>query len=597
MSELHLIPLLIQCGFRASLPVAVAWAAARLAPCSSAATRHFMWACAIVTALFLPILTIATPRWGVAAPAPLTRLAAIAHTETDPSSIPHIAIAEQIQVDATYKPNVHWSGKLTSFMIATWVWMTGATLVSCYVLIGHLVAWRIYGTTRPVESNWVHEGQQLAKELGLRRALRIVESKQVSVPIVLQRWHPTIVMPVAATQWPWIRVRAVLLHELAHVKRNDLYMQLLAQLACAVYWFSPLIWLAAHQLRLERERACDDFVLLSGTPRADYATDLFEIARAGSRSPATSFAIGLALRRSQLEQRLAAIANPSTPRCATVLGRFVVALPMLCVALAAGALQITVGAMPVPVGAIKIPASALQVHAGAAELVARGIQPKTHSVQADSNPERNSSPPEEFHWAATMHENPTVEVHLGRGTIHVLPSRDDTVRVQARTSDPRRSEIRAVSTSEGVKFCNVVARSNQSVNYCEPSPDSSRIQGDQAAAEFVIYLPAGLHFGGSTVLGDITAERPEADCNMATTHGNITFELAAEGGATFNGNVIDGAIDSDFLLNGSTLTLPAGDRPHTNAPRIVHAIVGAGGPQLSAVVVHGKIRLLRRSTE
>lgn len=597
MSELHVIPLLIQCGFRASLPVGVAWAATRLASRSSAATRHFIWACAIVTALFLPIVTIATPRWSVAAPAPFARLASIPHTETAPPAVPHIAASEPIQADARYKPKVHSPRRLTSFTIATWVWMTGAILVSCYVLIGHFAAWRLYGTTRPVESSWVQAGQQLAKELGLHRTLRIVESKRVSVPIVLQLWQPTIVLPVAATQWPWIRIRAVLLHELAHVKRNDLHMQLLAQLACAVYWFNPLIWLAAHQLRLERERACDDFVLLSGTARADYATYLFEIARAGSSSTATSFAIGLALRRSQLEQRLAAIVNPGTPRSSTVRGRFMVAFPMLCVALAAGALQVTAGAIPTPVGAIKIPASAIQVRAGAAELATSGIQPKTHSVQADSNAERNSLPSEEFHWAATMHEHQTVEVHLGRGTVHVLPSKDDTVRVQARTNDPRRSEIRAVPTPEGVRFCNVVARSSQSVNYCEPSQDASRIPEDQPTTEFAIYLPAGLHFGGSTVLGDITAEKPGADCNMATTHGNITFELAADEGATFNGNVIDGAIDSDFPLSGTTLTLPTGDRPSMNAPRIVHANLGAGGPQLSAVVVHGKIRLLRRSMQ
>ena len=64
-------------------------------------------------------------------------------------------------------------------------------------------------------------------------------------------------------------------------------MQSIAQLACAVYWFNPLVWFAAHQLRLERERACDDFVLVSGTSGADYATDLLEIACGSSARTVT----------------------------------------------------------------------------------------------------------------------------------------------------------------------------------------------------------------------------------------------------------------------------------------------------------------------
>jgi hypothetical protein len=374
-------------------------------------------------------------------------------------------------------------------------------------------------------------------------------------------------------------------------------MQSLAQFACAVYWFNPLVWFAAHQLRLERERACDDLVLLGGTSGADYATHLCEIARGCSASTAAHFAIGLAEYRSQLEQRIVAIVNPRTPRhSTTILGRFMVALPMLLVALAAGAVQITARAIQVPVGPIKTLAPAIQVRIGAAELLTGRTQAKMRTVPTDSSPEGNSQP-EEFHWAARMHEHQMIEVHLGRGSIQVLPSMDDTVRVQARTDRPHESEIQAVSTSTGVKFCNIVTTARESSNYCEPGQDTSRIQEDQPATQFVIYVPAGLHFNGNTIVGDITAERPSADSDMATVDGNITLELAPEEGANFNGNVIEGAIDSDFPLNDNTPTLPSGERPAITAPRIVHAIIGSGAPHLSAMVINGNIRLLRRSAE
>ncbi len=68
MSGSNFVPLLIDCGFRASFPLGIAWAVTRLLPRSSAATRHFTWACAIAIAALLPITAIAIPRWSVTPP-------------------------------------------------------------------------------------------------------------------------------------------------------------------------------------------------------------------------------------------------------------------------------------------------------------------------------------------------------------------------------------------------------------------------------------------------------------------------------------------------------------------------------------------------
>jgi hypothetical protein len=267
---------------------------------------------------------------------------------------------------------------------------------------------------------------------------------------------------------------------------------------------------------------------------------------------------------------------------------------MLLVALASGAVQIKATAIQVPVGPIKIPAPAIEIRSGAVGPFIGGTQ-RMNFVQMESSAERNSQPGE-FHWAATMHDHQTVEVHLGHGSIQVLPSRDDTVRVQAHTYNPRQNAIQAVSTSSGVKFCDVVTKERESRNYCEPDQNTSQIHEDQPGTKFVIYVPAGVRFFGSTIFGDITTDQPSADTDMATVKGNITFELAPDKGASFKGNVIEGAIDSDFPLADNTPTLPTGERPTMNAPRIVHGIVGAGGPRLAATVVNGNIRL-RRSAE
>ena len=66
---------------------------------------------------------------------------------------------------------------------------------------------------------------------------------------------------------------------MVHVARYDLLAQVVAQAACCLYWFHPLMWAAARQLRKERERACDDAVLDRGVAAPDYAGHLMELAR------------------------------------------------------------------------------------------------------------------------------------------------------------------------------------------------------------------------------------------------------------------------------------------------------------------------------
>jgi Beta-lactamase/BlaR1 peptidase M56 len=233
-SGLQVIPLLIDCGFRASLPVGIAWAATHLASRSSAATRYFVWACAISTAALLPLATLVTPRWRIAGPVPLARLASGAGIEAAPSIIPSVAPTERIGVDAADEPKDRRPSGLTLWIIATWIWITGAVVVFSYALMGHFAAWRLYRTTRMIQGSWIEDAEQLTREAGLNSPFCVVESAAVSAPLVLHLWHPIIVMPEAAGRWSRARLRAVLLHELAHIKRNDLHVQSLAQLVCAV---------------------------------------------------------------------------------------------------------------------------------------------------------------------------------------------------------------------------------------------------------------------------------------------------------------------------------------------------------------------------
>ena len=108
------------------------------------------------------------------------------------------------------------------------------------------------------------------------------------------------------------------MHELTHIKRGDRRTQAIAQLACAIYWFNPLVWYAAAGLARERERACDDEVLRFGAKPSAYATLLLDLARkpGSAWTPATALSMA---RPSAIEGRLLSILADAvrTPRRST----------------------------------------------------------------------------------------------------------------------------------------------------------------------------------------------------------------------------------------------------------------------------------------
>src|SRR5256714_11073553 len=166
------------------------------------------------------------------------------------------------------------------------------------------IAW-LERTTPPVEdeAGWLLV-EDLSLEVGLTRQVRLLQAKGAAMPMTWGIRRPAILLPADADTWSAEGRRDVLLHELAHVKRHDFFTQLIARIACAVYWFHPLVWLAATRLRGERERACDDHVLRAGADPSVYATHLLEIARDLRAARATVFASVAMARPAQLATRL-----------------------------------------------------------------------------------------------------------------------------------------------------------------------------------------------------------------------------------------------------------------------------------------------------
>jgi HEAT repeat protein/beta-lactamase regulating signal transducer with metallopeptidase domain len=194
------------------------------------------------------------------------------------------------------------------------VWGLGGSILLAHLLFSVVAVRRIARRGEPLDDGaWQALCRRLERQLGITRPVPVLMSPDTAIPVTWGALHPTIVVPAEAADWSEERRRAVLLHELAHVRRRDLLMHLLGQLVCSVYWFHPLVWLAARRLRVESERACDDLVLDAGIRPSSYAADLLDIVRGVGRLRAPAVALPLA-QRSEFEGRLLAILEPNVAR-------------------------------------------------------------------------------------------------------------------------------------------------------------------------------------------------------------------------------------------------------------------------------------------
>ena len=126
--------------------------------------------------------------------------------------------------------------------------------------------------------------------------------------------RPAVVIPSDALGWTGDRIRVVLVHELAHIKRGDWLIQIVAETIRAACWFNPIIWIACRRLRLESERAADDAVLDRGVDGVAYATHLVDLARAFAPLDHTWLPAPAILRASNFERRISAMLNARVNR-------------------------------------------------------------------------------------------------------------------------------------------------------------------------------------------------------------------------------------------------------------------------------------------
>jgi beta-lactamase regulating signal transducer with metallopeptidase domain len=194
------------------------------------------------------------------------------------------------------------------------VWTAGAVVAGLRFVAGLVALRRIRVHATALRRADVADALAAASRLaGLARPVTLLVSTEVQVPMTWGVRRPVVALPAEAAQWSGERLRLVLLHELLHVRRRDVLVECFLEAVTVAFWFHPAVWLAARQLRLERERACDEAVLDTGARASEYCEHLVEIMRAAARGPGVVVGAGMAA-PSTLEFRVRALLGDPRPR-------------------------------------------------------------------------------------------------------------------------------------------------------------------------------------------------------------------------------------------------------------------------------------------
>jgi uncharacterized protein (TIGR03435 family) len=294
---------------KATVVLAFGLIAAWFARKSRAALRHALLSSTFSVLLALPIVSL------LATPVPISVPVAKGDSNVwplfDNTSVPSSDEPASVRFSATAAKSGLALPPLSAILLCGW--FIGAALFMIPI-VGGLLQIR---SLRRFGLPWRH-GQAAADGLtpdaltpGARRRVEVLLHESLSGPMTCGVLKPLIILPADAQSWDKQDLERALVHELEHVRRYDWPIHCLARVACAAYWFHPLVWIAWRQLALEAERSCDDTVLRSSEATA-YADQLVGLARRRSvvgKSPVLAMA-----NRSDLAARVGAVLNTRQKR-------------------------------------------------------------------------------------------------------------------------------------------------------------------------------------------------------------------------------------------------------------------------------------------
>lgn len=156
---------------------------------------------------------------------------------------------------------VAYCNEHAALIVAIWFIIFSARVVKLLAELGTIQRLKHYKTYTPAAA-WSQKLKTLAVQLKVRRPVQLLESGIVKVPVVIGFLKPVILMPLGLlANIPPHQVEAILLHELAHIKRRDYLVNLLQHFAESIFFFNPAVLWISSLIREEREHCCDDMAI------------------------------------------------------------------------------------------------------------------------------------------------------------------------------------------------------------------------------------------------------------------------------------------------------------------------------------------------
>ncbi|MBO9614860.1 MAG: peptidase M56 BlaR1 [Dyadobacter sp.] len=216
-------------------------------------------------------------------------------------------------IAATVFAENSWIGHIVDFFssnakLIVAGWFLVFALKSILAASGLLYLRKVAQQVSTPEMKWIVRFYELAERMRIGQEVELRESVQVAIPMVIGFLKPVVLVPLGMlANLPAAQVEAILLHELAHIRRRD-YLINLVQIFCEnVFFFNPAVWWISRLIREEREHCCDDLAISVMQNKTSFIHALVSFQEYNQSRPA--FEMAFSKKRNHLLDRIKRIIN------------------------------------------------------------------------------------------------------------------------------------------------------------------------------------------------------------------------------------------------------------------------------------------------
>ncbi len=185
------------------------------------------------------------------------------------------------------------------------VWLAGVLFSGARIAGGCVTLFWLRGHRCPLPSELFDRIRRIARRLEVSATKRVWQSPRIREAAVVGFWRPVVLVPTAwVAALPVDVLESVIAHELAHIRRCDVWVNLLQRFVESVLFYHPAVWWVSGRIRLEREMCCDELAVAATDRRGEYAVALEQVARLRTGASLTLAASFLGERKMNLLSRV-----------------------------------------------------------------------------------------------------------------------------------------------------------------------------------------------------------------------------------------------------------------------------------------------------